>query len=90
MRARDLLYLGLGAAFMTRDRIEKELDNLEKQGEMSREEIKKFLHEAKERVQKEQEDLDERVRTKVKEAFSEFGVATKDDIEELKKLISKD
>ena len=90
MRARDLLYLGLGAAFMTRDRIEKELDNLEKQGEMSREEIKKFLHEAKERAQKEQEDLDERVRTKVKEAFSEFGVATKDDIEELKKLISKD
>lgn len=90
MRARDLLYLGLGAAFMTRDRVEKELDNLEKQGEISREEIKNFLQESKERVEKEQQDLDERVRSKVKEVFDELGVATKDDIAELKKMLSKD
>ncbi len=90
MRARDILYLGLGAAFMTRDKVERELDNLEKQGEISRDEVKKFLQEAKERGEKEQQEVDERIRTKVREALDDFGVATKEDVQELKKMLSRD
>jgi len=89
MRAADILHVGLGAAFMAKDRVETLLKDLEGRGEISRDEAKKFLQDAQDRARLEQEAFDERVKEKVKQAIEELGLATKKDIEELKSLLVK-
>lgn len=89
MKPYDLLQLGMGAAFIAKDRVEDFLTDLEKRGELSRDEAKKFMDEAKTRAEEERSALDARIKEKVKEAMEELGLATKDDIEALKKLMKK-
>jgi polyhydroxyalkanoate synthesis regulator phasin len=90
MKASDLFYLGLGGAFMAKDRAEKILDEMEERGQISRDEANKVIDEAKERARKQQEELDQTIKKRVKESIQEYGLATKDDIEDLKQHISKE
>ncbi|MFW5488540.1 MAG: phasin family protein [Desulfovibrio sp.] len=89
MKPADLLYLGLGAASMARDSIEAKLKEFQEQGELSREEIKHFADQAMAKGKEEQEAFEERIRECMRKAMSDLNMATKDDIEELKKLINK-
>jgi len=87
MKAVDFLNLGLGAAFLAKDKVEGLFKEMEKRGEISKEDAKKFIDDAKARAEKERKDLDARIQEKIKKAVQEMGLATKEDIEELKKLI---
>lgn len=87
MKPSDLLYIGMGAAFMAKEKIEAQLKDFEQLGTISREELNKFLEEAAQRAKREKENLDARIKEKVTEAIRETGLATKDDIAELKTLI---
>ncbi len=89
MKPSDLLYLGLGAASMARDRIEAQLTEFQKQGEISREEIKRFADEAMAKGREEQDGFEERIRECMRKAMSELNLATKEDIRELKDLLKK-
>ena len=89
MKPVDLLYMGLGAAFLAKDKLEAQLKELEKRGEISKEEAKKFMDEAKERAKAEEAALDTRVRERVREVISELGLATKEDVEALRAMIQK-
>lgn len=89
MRPVDFLQLGLGAAFLAKDKIESLLKEMEHRGEISREEIEKFVESAKTRAEREREELDARIQAKVKDVVKELGLATKEDIAELKKLLKK-
>lgn len=89
MRLSDLFYLGVGAAFLAKDKLEAQLKELEKRGEISKEEAKKFMDEAKERAKAEEAALDARVRERVREVISELGLATKEDVEALRAMIQK-
>jgi len=87
MEAKDLLYFGLGAAFLARDKLKERIKKLEDRGELSKEDAKKFVQDAKERAKKEQEAIDSRIQKKIKETIHEVGLVTKEDLEELKTLI---
>lgn len=89
MEPKDLLYLGLGAAFLAKDKLMEHLKELEKRGEISREDAKKFVQDAKERAQKEEQGFDSQIKKKLKETIQEMGLVTKKDIEELKAAIQK-
>lgn len=89
MKPTDLLYIGLGAAFMAKEKIEAQLKDLEQLGTISREELAKFMEEAGQRAKQEKEALDARIKEKVAEAIRESGLATKDDIAELKALLQR-
>lgn len=89
MKPMDIVYLGLGAAYLAKDRFDGLLKQLEDKGEVSREELKKLADEARERGEKERSRFESEIKAKVKEAVSEMGLATKEDVEELKKLIKK-
>ncbi|WP_027184122.1 phasin family protein [Desulfovibrio inopinatus] len=89
MKASDFLYLGLGAAFLAKDKIAEQLTEMEKRGDISKDEAKQFMDEAVARAKKERESFDARLREAVKDVVSELGLATKDDIEELKALMNK-
>ncbi len=89
MKASDFLYLGLGAAFLAKDKISEQLTEMEKRGDISKDEAKQFMEDAVARAKKERDAFDSRLRDAIKEAVSELGLATKDDIDELKSLIEK-
>ncbi|EFL51481.1 conserved hypothetical protein [Solidesulfovibrio fructosivorans JJ]] len=89
MKPVDLLYMGLGAAFLAKDKFEAFVDEMEKRGEMSRTEAKNFLEDAKARAQQEEEALNARIRKELQKVLEGMGLATKEDIAELKALIEK-
>jgi polyhydroxyalkanoate synthesis regulator phasin len=90
MKPEDFLYFGLGAASMARERIEARLKEFQEQGEISREEVKRFADQATAKGREERTEFEERVRECVRKTVSELNLATKDDIEELKQLLKKD
>jgi len=87
MKPTDLLHIGLGAAYMAKERVEAQLKDLEQLGTISRDEMNRFIQEAQERADKEKEALDVRIKEKVSEAARELGLATKEDIAEIKALL---
>ena len=87
MQPKDLLYLGLGAAFMAKDRMDEILKDIEEKGDISREEARKFMEDAKERAQKERAEWEKSIKDSVRDVLDDMGVATKDDIKKLEKLI---
>ena len=87
MKPTDLLHIGLGAAFMAKEKVEAQLKDLEQLGTISKEELNRFVEEAQQRAQQETEALDARIKDKVAEAAKELGLATKEDIAELKALL---
>ena len=89
MKPVDLLYMGLGAAFLAKDKFDAFVDELEARGELSRTEAKTFLEDAKARARKEEEALSARIREELKKVLEGMGLATKEDIEELKALLRK-
>lgn len=89
MKPVDLLYMGLGAAFLAKDKFDEVLEEMEKRGEVSRAEAKGFLDDAKARAQKEEEAMAGRIRQEVKKVLDDMGLATKEDIAELKALLTK-
>jgi len=89
MKPADLLYMGLGAAFLAKDRFEAFLDELEKRGEMSRTEARTFLEDARARALKEEEAASARIREEVKKVLEGMGLATKEDVAEIKALLQK-
>lgn len=89
MKPTDLLHIGLGAAFMAKEKIEAQLKDLEQLGTISKDEVSRFVEEAQQRARQERETLDARIKEKVAEAARELGLATKEDIAEIKALLLK-
>ena len=91
------LLMGIGLALKTWDEVEDLVKELEKKGEMPREEGKKFLDELKKRYEETQTKLEERVEKSVKDFLKKADIVTGEDlkglkkeIRELKKLISNE
>ncbi len=89
MKPTDLLHIGLGAAFMAKEKIEAQLKDLEQLGTISKDELNRFVEEAQQRAKQETDALDARIKEKVAEAARELGLATKEDIAEIKALLMK-
>ncbi|MFU2209405.1 phasin family protein [Solidesulfovibrio sp. C21] len=89
MKPVDLLYMGLGAAFLAKDKFEEFVDEMEKRGEMSRTEAKNFLEDARARAKQEEEAVNARIHKELQKVLEGMGLATKEDIAELKALIEK-
>ncbi len=89
MKPTDLLHIGLGAAFMAKEKVEAQLKDLEQLGAISKDELNRFVEEAQQRAKQETDALDVRIKGKVAEAARELGLATKEDIAEIKALLMK-
>lgn len=88
MKPVDLLYMGLGAAFLAKDKFEAFVDDLEKRGEMSRAEAQRFLDDAKSRAKQEEDALRARIREEMRGVIRDMGLATKDDLAALRDALT--
>ncbi len=79
-----LLYTGLGAAAVLKDKVESELETLEKKGKIKTDDAKSFLESIEKKGKEEDDKIKGEIKKALKEIIDELGLATKEDIEKLK------
>jgi len=81
---KDLLYVGVGAAVVMREKVESEMKKLEESGKIKTDDAKSFLDSIEQKGKEEQTRVKEEIKSALKEVIDELGLATKADIEKLK------
>lgn len=86
---KDLFYLGIGAAMLAKEKFEEETKEYIEKGKMTKEERDAFIEKAKAKAKEEEQEFQSRIKDIIKDALSEMGLATKEDIAEIKELLKK-
>jgi len=79
----------LGLLSLTREKVKESIDELLERGEMAKEEKFKFLGRLMEEAQRQEEELNKRIRETVHRIVSQMGFATREELLELKKRIEE-
>ncbi|WP_331774742.1 hypothetical protein [Sulfurospirillum sp. 1612] len=81
---KELLYTGMGAAVVFKERVEDEMKKLEEKGKINTQDAKSFLESIEKKGKEEDERVKEKLKSTLKEIIDELGLATKADLEKLK------
>jgi len=81
---KDLIYAGIGAATVMREKVEEEVKKLEEQGKLKTTDAKSFLDSIEKKGKEEQERVKEELKSTLKEIIDDLGLATKADLEKMK------
>lgn len=81
---KELLYTGIGAAVVMREKVEEEMKKLEESGKLKTGDAKSFLQSIEEKGESEEAKVKEEMKRMLKEVINELGIATKEDLEQLK------
>jgi polyhydroxyalkanoate synthesis regulator phasin len=81
---KDLIYAGIGAATVLKEKVEEEVKKLEEQGKLKTSDAKSFLESIEKKGKEEETRLKDELKRALKEVIDELGLATKADIEKLK------
>jgi len=84
---KTIVHASLGAAFLTKDKIEEIKNNLLERGRLSQEEGKQFVADLVHRSEKAKEELDQWIEKKVAERIDRLNLASKDEIAALRAAI---
>jgi len=82
---KDFIYTTLGAGLLAKEKIKEELEHLKSKGEESRKKANELLQKLEKRGKEEEQKLKAQIKEIVKEVIDEMGVATKEDLKNLKK-----
>lgn len=80
---RKLMYIGLGAAAMSRDKVKQSIDEMVSRGEVSSDEGRKLYDEIMSRAEEEARSLNDRIKAQVRQYLTDAGVADRSQIEAL-------
>lgn len=86
---RKLMYIGLGAAAMSRDKVKQAIDEMVSRGEVSSEEGHKLYDEIMNRAEEEARSLNDRIKSQVRQYLTDAGVADRSQIEALASRIDE-
>ncbi|MCZ7357198.1 MAG: phasin family protein [Candidatus Methanoperedens sp.] len=78
---------GIGVISLTQEKAEEFTQEMIKQGEISRDEGKKFVKEVLSQKEQQVKDLEDKINAKVKETMEKSGVVMKSDLEALERKI---
>ena len=78
---------GIGLALKTWDEVEDMVQDIQKKGEMSEAEGRKFFDDVHKKYEEAQDKLEKRVETTVKDFLKKTQIVTADELKELKKEI---
>jgi len=74
---------GIGLLSMTREKAEKLIDELSKEGELQKGEVKQWVDQLSNRGEEERQALRNLIRDELKKVLDDMGLATKEDIQKL-------
>lgn len=81
------IYLGLGAATVTKEKVEKLVDELIEKGQLSKEQKNSAVQEIINNLEEKEEKLNQQVKKEILKTIEEVGLPTKKDIDELNKRL---
>lgn len=84
---KEILYAGIGAAAILKEKVEAEVKKLEEEGKLKTSDAKSFLESIEQKGKEEDEKVKERLKSMLKEIIDELQIATKADLEKLKEEI---
>ena len=86
---KNAMYVGIGAAFLTKEKIEELTSELIEKGKMTKEEGKTFVDDLLRKSEKAKDQLDLWINKRVEERLSQLNLVTKDEVAELKRKIEE-
>jgi len=86
---RKILVAGIGAAVLTREKVEGLVDELVKRGEIASKEGPKLVKELLKESQKAKKELEEKIEEATQKTLKKLRLATRAEIEELKVKLEK-
>lgn len=81
---KDLMYTGIGAAMVLKEKVEAEVKKLEEQGKLKTTDAKSFLDSIEVKGKEEEAKFKEQLKSTLKEVIDELGLVTKVDLEKFK------
>jgi polyhydroxyalkanoate synthesis regulator phasin len=86
---KNVVYAGIGAAFLTKEKIEELKGDLIEKGKISQEEGKQFVDDLLRKSEKAKDQLDLWINKRVEDRIQQLNLATKDEIAELQRKIEE-
>ncbi|XPV70387.1 MAG: hypothetical protein ACNI25_07350 [Halarcobacter sp.] len=86
---RELIFTGLGASSLLKDKFEEELKVLEKKGKIKKQDAKDLLKRLEKKGKIEDKKLKKELRAHLKELINELGLVTKKDLKKFKDELNK-
>lgn len=86
---KNFVYAGIGAAFLTKEKIEELRGELIEKGKMSQEEGKQFVDELLRKSEKAKDQLDLWINRRVEDRIRQLNLATKDEVAELQRKVEE-
>jgi polyhydroxyalkanoate synthesis regulator phasin len=86
---KNVVYAGIGAAFLTKEKIEELKSDLIEKGKISQEEGKQFVDDLLRKSEKAKDQLDLWINKRVEDRIQQLNLATKDEIAELQRKIEE-
>lgn len=86
---KKMLYLGIGLAFATKEKIEEVVNEMVKTGELKQKEAGELKEKLLDKAREEKEEFKGFIKKQVEAIAKELGFVTKEEIEKLKKQVKK-
>jgi polyhydroxyalkanoate synthesis regulator phasin len=86
---KNILYAGIGAAFLTKEKVEELKNELIEKGKMSQEEGRQFVDELLRKSEKAKDQLELWINKRVEDRIDQFNLATKDEVAELRRKVEE-
>lgn len=86
---KNVLYAGVGAAFLTKEKIEELKGDLIEKGKLTSEEGKQFVDDLIKRSEKAKDELELWINKRVEDRINQFDLATKDEVADLKRQVEE-
>ena len=81
---RDIFYIGAGAAFITKEKLEELKKELIEKGKMTSEEGKQFVDDLMKKSEDIRNEMEKKVQETVTEQLKKMNVASHDDVDKLR------
>ena len=86
---KNVVYTGIGAAFLTKEKIEEFKDDLVNQGKIGQDEGKRFVEEMIQKTDSIKESLDLKINKIVEERIKQLNIVTRDDFADLRRQVEE-
>ena len=86
---KNILYTGIGIAFLTKEMVEELKADLIETGKMSQEEGRQFVDDLLRRSEKARDQLDLWINKRVEERIAQFDLATRDELAALRRKVEE-
>ena len=87
---RELIYTGLGASSLLRNKIKDEVEILQKNGKLKKKDAKSFLEGLEKTGRDEDKKIKKHLKKLLRKSINELGLVTKKDLKKLKAEIRKE